>query len=105
MTTIGTQIDCNSIDPFSEVLNNQNFITGAETKKNETTIDMHFNYDGIDCIAESILHNSSLTTEEKKMDNTGTIDMQVNSINVKHWEIQIFQVFQVNWCFLGIRSI
>ena len=34
-TTIYLQTNCNSIDPFSEVLNNQNFITGAETKRGQ----------------------------------------------------------------------
>ena len=50
-------------------------------QEDETTSDMHFNYDGIDCITESIVHNSLLTTEEKKMDNRATIGMQVDSIN------------------------
>ena len=83
MTTIGAQIDCNGIDSFLEVLNNQNSITGAETKEDETTIDMQFNNDGTDCIAESIIHSSSVIVKEKEKDDTTTIGAQIdcNSID------------------------
>ena len=69
-TTIDLQNNCNSIDPFSEVLNNQNLITGAEMKEDETTIDMQFNYDSIDFLAESPIHCNSLIMEEEESDTT-----------------------------------
>ena len=60
------------------MLNSQNLITGAETKEDETTIDMQFNYDGIDCISESIIYNRSVIIKEKEKDDMTTIGTQIN---------------------------
>ena len=42
---------------------------------------MQFNYDSIDCLAESLSHNSSIIIEKKEKDDMATIDMQCNSID------------------------
>ena len=68
-----------SIASISEVLIKQYSITGAETKQNETTNDMQFNYDSIDFLAEPLIHNSPFITEEKEKDDMATIGMQCSS--------------------------
>ena len=73
--------DNNRTNSFSKVLIDQNLIADAETKDDMATIGMQFNYDSIDCLAESLIHNSSLTIEEKEKDDTATIGMQFNIIN------------------------
>ena len=42
----------NSVDYFSEALNNQNLIADLETKDDMATIGMQFNYDSIEFLAE-----------------------------------------------------
>ena len=66
-----------SIASLSEVLINQNSITGAETNNDTTTIDMQINCDSIDVLLESVIHHSSSLSEEGK-DDTAIIGMQVN---------------------------
>ena len=66
-----------SIASLSEVLINQNSITGTETKDDVTTIDMQINCDGIDVLLESVTHHNSSLSEEGKGD-MAIIDMQVN---------------------------
>ena len=75
--------DNNSIQSFSEVLINQNLIADAETKDDTATIGMQFNYDSIDCLAESLIHNCSFIIGEKEKDgdDMATIGMQFNSID------------------------
>ena len=65
-----------SIAPLSEVLTNQNSIADTE-KKDAATIDLHINYNSIDCIAESVTHHSPFSIEEGE-GNTSIIDMQFN---------------------------
>ena len=71
--------DNNSINSFSEVLINQNLIADTETKDDTATIGMQFNYDSIDCLAESLIHNRSFIIEEQEKDDMATIGMQFNS--------------------------
>ena len=66
-----------SIASLSEVLINQNSITGAETKDDVTTIDIQINCDSIDVLLESVTHHSSSLSEEGK-DDMAIIGMQVN---------------------------
>ena len=73
--------DNNSVNSSSEVLIDQKLIADAETKDHMATIGMQFNYDSIDCLAESLIHNSSFTIEEKEKDDMATIGMQFNSID------------------------
>ena len=42
--------------PLSEMLINQHSIAGTETK-DDATIDLHINYNSIDCIAELVTHH------------------------------------------------
>ena len=63
-----------SIASLSEVLINQNSITGAETKDDATTIDMQINCDSIDVLPESVTHHSS-SLHEEGMDDTAIIGM------------------------------
>ena len=72
-----------SIDPLSEVLINQNSIAGTETK-DDATIDLHINYNSIDCIAESVTHHSPFSTEKGK-DDMPIIDMQFNYNILDHF--------------------
>ena len=73
--------DNNSVNSSSEVLIDQKLIADAETKDHMAIIGMQFNYDSIDCLAESLIHNSSFTMEEKEKDDMATIGMQCNSID------------------------
>ena len=72
-----------SITPLSEVLINQNSIAGTETK-DDATIDLHINYNSINCTAEPVTHHSPFPIEEGK-DDTPIIDMQFNYNIVDHF--------------------
>ena len=72
-----------SIAPLSKLLINQNSIAGTETK-DDATIDLHINYNSIDCIAESVNHHSPFSIEEGE-DDTPIIDMQFNYDIVDHF--------------------
>ena len=60
------------------MLINQNLIADAETKDDMATIGMQFNYDSIDCLAESLIHHSPFIIEEKEKDGMTTIGIQFN---------------------------
>ena len=62
------------------MINNQNLITGTETKEDETTIGMQINCASIDVLAESHIRHSSCIIEEEENDTT-TIGMQLNCNN------------------------
>ena len=70
--------DNNSINSFSEVLIDQNIFADAETKNDMATIGMQFNYNNIDCLAESLIHKSSFIIKEKEKDDMATIGVQFN---------------------------
>ena len=72
-----------SIAPLLEVLINQNSIAGTETK-DDATIDLHINYNSIDCIAESGTNHSPFSIEEGK-DDMPIIDMEFNYDIVDHF--------------------
>ena len=51
-----------------------------------------------------------LVFNDAKMQKQALSKLQVGTyttdkVNVTHWEFRFSQVFQVNWCHLGIRSI
>ena len=66
------------------MLNNQDLMTDAETKEDETTIDKQFNYNNIDCIAESVTHHNSFSIEKGEDDMT-IIGMKFNYNIVDHF--------------------
>ena len=55
-----------SIASLSEVLINQNSITGAETKEDETTTGMQIDCNSVDFLTESCIHHSSCIIEEEE---------------------------------------
>ena len=74
-----------SIVSFSEVSNNQNLITGAETKEDETTISMQNDCNSVDFLTESCIHHSSCIIEEEEDDMTA-IGMQIDYNSVDFLE-------------------
>ena len=67
MTTIDIQTNYSNINPFSEVLNNQNLITGTEIKEDEATIGAQIDCNNVDFLTDSLIsYNSPIIEEETK---------------------------------------
>ena len=82
MTTIDIQTNYNSIDPFSEVLNNQNSITGAETKEEDDMIAVGIQIDcnSVDFLEDSFISCNSPIFEEETKDTAAQNTTNNNNI-------------------------
>ena len=64
------------------MLNNQNMITGAEIKEDETTIGMQINCNSVDFLTDSLIsHNFPIIEEETK--DTAAQNTKTNNNNIE----------------------